>query len=215
MRRELTRKQQQMLAYLGKHLNQQGSAPSLRQAAIDLGVSHTAVAQMIKSLEKKGYVQREGHYSRHIRLLQKESEGYGSPLRNRGREVAIIGRITAGLPMYAQQEWDDAVLVDSDLFRAPHLFALRVKGDSMKEAGIFHGDIAICEPRQYAANGEIVVALIHNEEATVKRFFLKKDVIELHPENESYPIMRYNFSEVLIQGKVIGLIRGPDQIARL
>jgi repressor LexA len=171
---------------------------------------------MIKSLEKKGYVQREGHYSREIRLLKKETKNnFRKYVHNRSREVAIIGRITAGLPMYAQQEWDDAVLVDGDLFRAPNLFALRVKGDSMKEAGIFHEDIVICEPRQYAANGEIVVALIHNEEATVKRFFLKDDVIELHPENEAYSIMHYNFGEVLIQGKVIGLVRGPEQAARL
>jgi repressor LexA len=216
MQQELTRKQRQMLIYLEKHLEEQEVVPSLRQAAIDLGVSHTAVAQMIKSLEKKGYVQREGHYSREIRLLQKEKKSSSTKnIRGRGREVAIIGRITAGLPMYAQQEWDDAVLVDGDLFRAPSLFALRVKGDSMQEAGIFHEDIVICEPRQYAANGEIVVALINNEEATVKRFFLKDDVIELHPENEAYSVMRYNFGEILIQGKVVGLVRGPEQAARL
>ena len=161
MQQELTRKQRQMLVYLEKHLDQQGAVPSLRQAAMDLGVSHTAVAQMIKSLEKKGYVQREGHYSREIRLLQKGKKSSSTKnIRGRGREVAIIGRITAGLPMYAQQEWDDAVLIDGDLFRAPSLFALRVKGDSMQEAGIFHEDIVICEPRQYAANGEIVVSLI-------------------------------------------------------
>ena len=85
----------------------------------------------------------------------------------------------------------------------------------MKGAGIFHEDIVICEPRQYASNGEIVVALVHNEEATVKRFFLKDSTIELHPENETYPIMRYNFDEVLVQGKVVGLVRGPEQAARL
>ena len=66
-----------------------------------------------------------------------------------------------------------------------------------------------------ASNGEIIVALVHNEEATVKRFFLKDNAIELHPENETYPIMRYNFDEVLVQGKVVGLVRGPEQAARL
>lgn len=209
---ELTQKQRQMLVYLNEQMQKQGSIPSLRQAAIDLGISHTAVAQMIKSLEKKGYVQRDGHYSREIRFLKGGNRGQTA---HQGREVAVIGRITAGLPMYAQQEYDEAVLVDSDLFRAPNLFALRVKGDSMKDAGIFHGDLVICEPRQYAANGEIVVALINNEEATVKRFFLKEDGLELHPENEAYSVMRYNFGEILIQGKVVGLVRGPEQAARL
>jgi repressor LexA len=213
MPKELTQKQRQMLIYLEKQIQKLGSIPSLRQAAIDLGISHTAVAQMIKSLEKKGYVQRDGHYSREIRLLGEKKNR--EQTIHRGREVAVIGRITAGLPMYAQQEYDEAVLVDGDLFRAPNLFALRVKGVSMKDAGIFHGDLVICEPRQYAADGEIVVALINNEEATVKRFFLKEDGIELHPENEAFSIMRYNFGEILIQGKVVGLIRGPEQASGL
>jgi repressor LexA len=213
MSKELTQKQQQMLIYLEKQIQKQGSIPSLRQAAIDLGISHTAVAQMIKSLEKKGYVQRSGHYSREIRLLGKKKNREQAV--HRGREVAVIGGIAAGLPMYAQQEYDEAVLVDGDLFRSPNLFALRIQGDSMKDAGIFHGDLVICEPRQYAANNEIVVALINNEEATVKRFFLKENGIELHPENEAFSVMRYNFGEILIQGKVVGLVRGPEQTARL
>ena len=82
----------------------------------------------------------------------------------------------------------------------------------MKDAGILNGDLAICEPRQYARNGEIVVALIKAEEATVKRFFLRKDHIELRPENANYSSMRYDFGDVLIQGKVIGIQRGPEGI---
>lgn len=82
----------------------------------------------------------------------------------------------------------------------------------MKAAGILDGDLAICEPRQYAQNGEIVVALINNEDATVKRFFLHDDHIELRPENTDYPSMRYGFGEVLIQGKLIGILRGAEGI---
>jgi repressor LexA len=82
----------------------------------------------------------------------------------------------------------------------------------MKDAGILNGDLAICEPRQYAQNGEIVVALINSEEATVKRFFLHDDHIELRPENTDYAPMRYGFGEVLIQGKIIGIHRGPEGI---
>ena len=82
----------------------------------------------------------------------------------------------------------------------------------MKDVGILNGDLAICEPRQYAQNGEIVVALINNEEATVKRFFLHDDYIELRPENSVYPVLRYTFREVLVQGKVIGLQRGSESI---
>jgi repressor LexA len=130
----------------------------------------------------------------------------------RWRQVPIIGRITAGLPLYAQQEWDGSLVVDRAVFRGENLFALRVAGDSMKNAGILDGDLAVCEPRQYAENGEIVAALVGGEEATVKRFFVRKDHIELRPENPDYPPMRYGFGEVLVQGKVVGIQRGPESI---
>lgn len=209
-RSPLTTKQQNFLSYLEREIRQEGRIPSLRQAAGDMGVSHTAVAQMLKALEDKGYVRREGRYSRTIHLLNPTGEAAGV---QRWREIPIIGQITAGRPMYAQEEWDGALVLDRDLYNGENLFALRVRGDSMKNVGICNGDLAVCEPRQYAANGEIVVALIHNEEATVKRFFLRPDYIELKPENEAYEPVRYDFGEVLIQGKVVGIQRGPEGIA--
>ena len=174
-----------------------------------MGVSHAAISQMLKTLEAKGLVRRDGHYSRTIHLLNRARETTGAM---RGLEVPIIGRIAAGLPLYAQPEWDGSVVVDAVVYRHSTLFALRVKGDSMKEAAILDNDLVICEPRQYAENGEIVVALIDQEEATVKRFFRRRDHIELRPENPAYRPMRYGFNEVLIQGKVIGVHRGPEGI---
>ena len=112
--------------------------------------------------------------------------------------------------MYAQQEWNGSVLVDRRLFPGQNLFALKVRGDSMKNAGILDRDLAICEPRQYARNNEIVVALIHHEEATVKRFFLHEDRIELRPENPEFNIQYYEFEAILIQGRVMGIIRSPQ-----
>ena len=85
----------------------------------------------------------------------------------------------------------------------------------MKDAGLLDGDIAVCEPRQYARNGEIVVVLIHGEEATVKRFFVHAEHIELRPENSRYAPMTYGFGDVLVQGKVVGVHRGPDVMAAL
>ncbi len=204
-----TPKQQQVLDYLRQAIAGSGQAPSLRRAAAQLGVSHSAVAQMIKALEEKGYLKRQGRYSRRIYLLNRARQAQGT---HRWREIPIIGRVTAGLPMYAQSDWEGSTVLDTAVFRGQNLFALRIRGDSMKNAGILDGDLAICEPRQYAHNGEIVVALIHSEEATVKRFFLRPDHIELRPENSAYPAMRYGFDEVLVQGKVIGLQRGPEGI---
>lgn len=206
---ELTTKQSEFLGYLKEYFRREGRAPSLRGAAAELGVSHTAVAQLLTQLEKKGVVEREGRYSRSIRLTSPDS---GNVDRDGGRELPIVGQVTAGMPMYAQQEWDGTVIVDGRLFRGDNLFCLRVRGESMRDAGIFDGDLAICEPRQYAENGEIVAVLIHSEEATVKRFFLKTDCVELHPENSEYPVMRYRFNELLVQGKIVGVIRGAHPL---
>ena len=209
MQSQLTAKQQRLLDYLEHEIARTGLCPSLRRAAAGLGVSHAAIAQTLRALEEIGYVKREGRYSRNVYLLNRARQAVAS---QRWREIPIIGRVTAGLPMYAQTEWDGSIVLDAAVYRSQNLVALRVKGDSMKDAGILSGDLAICEPRQYAQNGEIVVALINNEEATVKRFFLHGDHIELRPENTDYAPMRYGFGEVLVQGKIIGIHRGPEGI---
>lgn len=212
--RTLTARQREFFDYLHERMNSGEGAPSLRKAAENLGISHTAVASLLQSLQEKGWIRREGRYSRNLVLLAGEADDAEEAAAN-GRMVPIIGRVAAGLPLYAQQEWAGSVLVDGTVFRGEHLFALRVQGDSMNNAGIFEGDLAICEPRQFAANGEIVVVLINNEEATVKRFFYRGDHIELKSENDTYPIMHYGLGEVLIQGKVIGIQRGPEQMTAL
>ena len=206
---DITSKQQRFLDYLEQELYRRGKTPSLRQAAHDLGVSHAAVSQMLKSLESKGVVRRDGRYSRTVHLLNRAGEAAAAM---RWREVPVIGRIAAGLPLYAQTEWDESLVVDAAVHSSPHLFALRVKGDSMKNAAILDGDLVVCVPRQYAENGEIVAALIRQEEATVKRFFRRRDHIELRPENPAYPLQRYPFDDILIQGKVVGVYRGPEGI---
>ena len=209
---ELTDKQRFFLNFIRQWLAREGSPPSLRQAAQVLGISHSAVAQHLKTLEEKGFLRRGGRYSRRIVLLDRsgreETEG-------RGREVPVVGRIAAGLPMYAQPEWEGSVVVDRDLFRGENLFALRIQGDSMIGAGILDRDLAVCLPRQFARNGEIVVALLNNEEATVKRFFLQAGRVELRPENSRYEPRFYGFDQILIQGRVIGIVRGPEQTAGL
>jgi repressor LexA len=200
----LTPTQQRLLDYLQRKITADGRTPSLRAAAADLRVSHAAVARTLKALESKECVRREGRYGRTVHLLNRARD---VAALQRGRDVPIVGRIAAGLPMYAQTQWDGSVTLDAGIFRGQNLFALRVRGDSMQAAGILEGDLVICEPRQYAQNGEIVAALVRGEEATVKRLFLRTDHIELRPENPAYTPMRFGFGEVLIQGKVIGVLR--------
>jgi repressor LexA len=213
-REGLTPKQEKFLKYLEEQIAHAGAAPSLRRAAADLGISHAGVAQFVQALEAKGFIKREGRYSRNLSVVKRE-EAAVLAAAGRWREVPIVGRIAAGMPLYAQQEWGGSIIVDAEVFRSPGLFALRVRGDSMQDAGILEHDLVLCEPRQYAVNGEIVVALlVASEEATVKRFFLRKNGIELRPENKErgYKAKRYGFGEVLIQGKVVGVHRGPEQM---
>lgn len=212
MQSVLTPKQQKFLGYLESEITRTGKSPSLRQAAAKMGVSHAAISQLIKALEEKGIIKRDGYYSRTIHLLNRARETAGVM---RWIEVPIIGNIAAGLPLYAQQEWAGSVVVDAAVYRGLNLFALKVKGDSMINVAILDGDLVICEPRQYAENGEIIVALVNQEEATVKRFFRRKGHIELRPENPAYKSMTYAFNEVMVQGKVIGVNRGPEVVGRL
>ena len=209
MQPELTTKQQGFLSYLKREITRTGKTPSLRRAATDMGVSHAAISQLIRVLEEKELIKRDGRYSRTIHLLNRARETSGAM---RWQEVPIIGSIAAGMPLYAQQEWDGSVVVDAAIYRGLNLFALRIKGDSMQRAAILDGDLVICEPRQYAENGEIIVALINQEEATVKRFFRKKNRIELRPANPAHKSKTYAFNEVLVQGKVVGVQRGPEGI---
>lgn len=207
MRPTLTEKQQKLFDYLKQEIAGSGMAPSLRRAAADLDISHAAVAQTLKTLEDKRYIRRQGRYSRTIHIFDPAGD-LDTNLRQ--KTIPIIGHITAGLPIYAHQEWEGSILVDAALYPGQDLFALKIQGHSMKDAGILDQDIAICRPRQYAHDREIVVALIHNEEATVKRFFLHSGTIELRPENPGFSSQTYEFDEVLIQGKVIGIIRTPQ-----
>ena len=124
MPRPLSVKQQQLLDYLEHAINTRGQSPSLRVAAADLGVSHAAVSQGLKVLEEKGYLKREGRYSRTIYLLNQAQQAAGP---HRWREVPIVGRVTAGLPMYAQQEWDGTLVLDETLYPDPNLFVLQVQ----------------------------------------------------------------------------------------
>jgi len=212
MQPELTQKQRRFFSYLEREITRTGKAPSLRQAATEMGVSHAAISQLIKALEEKGVLKRDSRYSRTIHLLNRAQETAGIM---RWREVPVVGNIAAGLPLYAQQEWGGSIVVDAAIYRGSNLFALKVTGDSMKDAAILDGDLVICEPRQFAENGEIVVALINQEEATVKRFFLGEKQIELRPENPAYRPVHYNFNQVLVQGKVIGVQRGPEVLEKL
>jgi repressor LexA len=188
-------KQQQILAFIEQFSAREGYSPSVREICDATGIRSTStVHAYLKRLEDDGYIDRRSGLNRAIRL----------PGENVTR-VPLLGRVTAGMHILAVEEVEDYVpFSGGSQYPAGELFALRVTGTSMINAGILDRDVVIVRRCNTAQNGDIVVALI-GDEATVKRIFVEKDHIRLQPENDAYePII---VKEVTVLGKVISLVR--------
>jgi repressor LexA len=202
----LTERQRQVLQFIKEEIRQRGYPPSVREIgeAIGLSSSSTVHGHMAR-LEEKGYIRRDPTKPRAIEVL---GDSGGAP-HKRTVQVPILGRVTAGLPIYAEQHVEDHFPLPVDFVRADEadLFFLTVQGDSMIEAGILDGDYVLVRRQQQASNGEIVVAMIE-EEATVKRFYKEQGRIRLQPENRFMDPIIVPSAQIL--GKVIGLVRRMD-----
>ena len=190
-------KQALILKYVTERLCEGGYPPSIREIGAAVGLSSpSTVHAYLHALVDAGKLRMDPDKKRSLSLPEGAVPGSVS--------VPVLGRVTAGQPVLAVEEIEGYVPVTRDRARGRELFALRVDGLSMKNAGILDGDIVICEKRPDAENGEIVVALI-GEEATVKRFFQEDGRFRLQPETEDFsPIYA---DELLILGRVIALVR--------
>ena len=196
----LTKRQQQVYDFLGSYQQQRGYAPTLQEIAAHLAVrGNLGVIRHLQALEKKGYIRRTAGSSRGIVLLGRASAAIALPL---------VGSVQAGALSEALEDIEDSFSVDSSLVHGEGCFALRVRGDSMIEAQIAPGDLAIVRPQATAENGDIVVAMLDGE-ATLKRFFRESGHIRLQPENSRLQpiIVSAEIGEVVIVGKVTGIIR--------
>ena len=196
---QLTPRQQQVLDYIESHIGQHGYPPTLREIAAHLGISGTlGVMKHLQALEKKGYIEKDVASSRGIRLSGRPKETISLP---------IVGRVAAGSLQPALENIEEHFGIERGRARQGD-FMLRVRGDSMIEAGILDGDLVQIRPQKTVRNGEIVVVLV-NDEATLKRFYREGDRIRLQPENrELEPILlRAGDGEIGIVGKVVGLYR--------
>lgn len=193
---ELTKKQQAVLAFLQERA-QDGLPPTVREICTAAGIKSTStVHAYLKILEEGGYISRQSGLNRAIRVKNDNV----TPMPGR---VPLIGRVTAGMPILAVEQVEDYVPY-SGHYDVKDLFALRVSGTSMINAGIFDGDVVVVHRTPVAENGDIVVALI-GEEATVKRFFKEDGHFRLQPENDAFePII---VPEVSVLGKVVSLVR--------
>lgn len=192
--KKLTATQQRILDYL-RECSQGGLPPSVREICAATGLKSTSTVHAhLQVLEREGYISRDAGLNRAIHLTDEV------PVV----QVPLVGRVTAGVPILAVEEILTYIPISGDCKRGRELFALRVQGDSMIEAGILDEDIVVCEKTPSADNGDIVVALIEDE-ATVKRIYRENGHVRLQPENPCYePIITNNVS---VLGRVVACLR--------
>jgi len=205
-----TRKQRAILDFIRSEIARRGRPPTLREIGERFGLRSTgSVRDHLRALERKGCIDRRRYLSRGISLRAPEPPARPRrPRRALGPRIPLLGDIAAGQPRLAIENPDDTLALDPTLFGGGELFALRVEGDSMHDAGIHHGDHVVVRRQHTAANGDIVVALI-DDEATVKRFFHEGPRVRLQPENPAMePIyLSPHDAELQLLGKVVGVLR--------
>lgn len=201
---ELTARQQQVLDYVRDQINARGFPPSVREIGEALGLSSSStVHSHLTALETKGFIRRDPSKPRALELLDYRDTAAAVDM-GRVRAVPLVGEVAAGAPILAAENIEETVPLPEDM-AGESSFILRVKGDSMIEVGILDGDYVVVAQQNTANNGDIVVALLGEEEATVKTFYKETDRVRLQPENsELEPIYS---RDVRILGKVIALFR--------
>lgn len=232
----LTKKQLQLLEFIHKRLQRDGVPPSFDEMKTELDLrSKSGIHRLITALEERGFIRRLPHRARAIEIIKlpeslggtAEQQGFSpkvieggqarttapasastDPLRQAAVELPVMGRIAAGVPIEAISQVSHQVAVPGGMI-APtgQHYALEVKGDSMIEAGINDGDIVVIRETSSADNGDIVVALVEGQEATLKKYYREGSMIALEAANPAYETRRYPEDMVQVQGRLVGLIR--------
>ncbi len=201
--KDLTEKQVNILDYIEGYINNAGYPPTIREIGEQFTITAKGAYDHLKAIEKKGFIKCERNRSRAIELL-KTSSGNAPLSSGDVVNVPLLGRVAAGVPILAEENIEEYLAFPRNMLPGSHTFALRVAGDSMKDAGINDGDIAIIKKQDIAQNGDIVVALIEDE-ATLKYFYRDKKRVRLQPANKAYkPIYTSNVS---IVGVLVGIYR--------
>ena len=195
----LTKRQSEIYEFIKSHLDTTGYPPTVREIGKALGLhSPSTVHAHLAKLEKSGVLRRDPSKPRAIELLLDRAKRVIRP------GVPLVGQVAAGQPILAEENIEDVIEVPEMIGAEGGDYALRVRGDSMRDAGILEDDFVVVRPAQDAVNGQIVVALL-GDEATVKRFFRERDTIRLQPENPNYEPILTRDAELL--GRVIGVLR--------
>ena len=205
----LTKKQKELLEYVNSFINANKMSPSYDEIREAMNLkSKSGIHRIVSALEERGFIRKLANRARAIEVLKNPDKINNNITSiDTNIEIPLCGKIAAGTPIEAISNVEKMIKVPKDIIGNSECFALEVSGDSMIEAGILDKDVAIIEKKAFANEGNIVVALIHNEEATLKIFTNNQKNIILKPANENYDIQTYNPNEVKIQGILVGLIR--------
>jgi repressor LexA len=221
----LTEKQHELLKYIYQRVTENGISPSYDEMKLAVNLhSKSGIHRLVNALEERGYIRRLPNRARALEILKHPFTSQNQDLskkvefeRNQSLthenrmsafvEVPIMGRIAAGSPITAIQEKIDNIHLPKDMLGNHEHYALKIRGDSMIDSGIFDGDTIVVKRCETANNGDIIVALIDNEEATLKRFRKKGQSIALEPSNQNYETKIYSSDRVKIQGCLVSLIR--------
>lgn len=202
----LSDRQRQVLDYIKVMVAQRGYPPSVREIGEAIGLSSpSTVHSHLSTLVKAGYLRRDPTKPRAIEVLDAAAPARSSE-RSKTREVPLVGRIAAGSPILATEDIEDVYDLPASLVGRGPVFMLRIKGDSMIEAGILDGDLVVIERSGDARDGEIIAALINGEEATVKRLRRQAGEVVLEPANPALSPVRYR-SGVEVIGRVVSVLR--------
>ncbi|SPJ29375.1 transcriptional repressor LexA [Falsiruegeria mediterranea] len=229
----LTKKQLDLLEFIHKRLQADGVPPSFDEMKVALDLrSKSGIHRLITALEERGFIRRLAHRARAIEIVKlpeslggEPSVGFtprviegdrpeagrlanSEPITIHAVELPVMGRIAAGVPIEAINQQSHQVAVPGQMLsgNGEH-YALEVKGDSMIDAGINDGDVVVIRETSTAENGDIVVALVEDQEATLKRFFRRGNVIALEAANPAYETRMFPDNKVKVQGRLVGLIR--------
>lgn len=200
---DLNNKQILMLDFIRNHVMEKGYPPAVREICAALNIKSTStVHSNLKKLEQLGYIKRDSEIPRGIEVLKKDEE-QSHPIIN----LPLVGKVSAGTGIFAEENIEEFIPLPSGLVKGDENFILKIDGDSMIHAGILNGDYVIVDKKSIANNNQIVVALINNEYATVKRFFIEDTKIRLQPENDLMSPMYFDKHEIKILGIVTGVFR--------
>ena len=197
---KLTEKQKEFLGYISRYMEDWGRSPSFEEICSHFSfTSYNTVTTYLKTLERKGYIRlpRKKNQKRAIEVI--------SPVETRRFEFPLLGRVAAGKPIEAVEDMDVIEVPPSMIGQGDH-FVLQVKGDSMKDDGILDGDLIVVRKQPTADNGQTVVALINNE-ATVKKYYKRKNYVELRPAHTGMESIIVKEGDLRIEGRVVGVMR--------